>query len=323
MFFFWKSEQKANSAEHAVIFLAHEVLFCCGEFTHEQQKMHMTSFIPMLYSLLSVFIVISALYVLQFISLKMINNSMGWKGQIPFAVVGVPVHELSHSVFCLLCGYRINKLKLFSPDPQSKSLGYVIYTWNVNSPFAIICNFLIGIAPIIFGLILLNFLTVHLHPNGKEIINYINELAYFLDSYSYEGNLTLSFFWEMITSQYKMVIYTVSTGSGWKFWLWLYLVFSISAYMLPSFADLKNGIAGAATIIFISFLLFIAINEILYHIVPPALFYEIKFWFSISHHQLILSIALFFMSIVFFLSILIYLATSIAKYFYKPSSSQA
>lgn len=75
----------------------------------------------------------------------------GWHA-IPFTTgwLGVPVHEGSHLLACLLLGRRVRQVRWFAPDSSSGTLGQV--SWEPGRPpFSWLAALLVGLAPLAFG----------------------------------------------------------------------------------------------------------------------------------------------------------------------------
>jgi hypothetical protein len=113
-------------------------------------------------SLSSFFQLVAILGPLLFLSLLMHYLSLatekisyklfGVKGYLyVFGWLGTSLHELGHAIFALLFGHRITEMKLFKPDKETGTLGYVKHTYNKNNIFHLVGNFFIGIGPILLG----------------------------------------------------------------------------------------------------------------------------------------------------------------------------
>jgi hypothetical protein len=71
--------------------------------------------------------------------------------ELATGIVGTPVHELSHAIMVKMFGMTVVEMALYQPDPQSKSLGYVSYSYRSRSLWHGIGRFFVGIAPLIGG----------------------------------------------------------------------------------------------------------------------------------------------------------------------------
>jgi hypothetical protein len=83
------------------------------------------------------------------------------------------IHELSHALFCIIFGHKIQEMKLFSPENDG-TLGYVNHSYNPKNPYQQIGNFFIGTGPIWGGVLLLYVASYFLLPEG--ILNLTNGL---------------------------------------------------------------------------------------------------------------------------------------------------
>ncbi|WP_166255898.1 hypothetical protein [Marinobacter salicampi] len=71
--------------------------------------------------------------------------------ELSTGLVGVPIHELSHAIVARLFGMKVIELALYRPDPQSRTLGYVNYSYQQGHAWHSIGRFFVGIAPLIGG----------------------------------------------------------------------------------------------------------------------------------------------------------------------------
>jgi len=141
-----------------------------------------------------------------------------------FGIIGVPVHEFSHFIFCLLFGHKVNEVKLFSPNLQTGVLGYVTHSYNKKSIYQSIGQVFISIAPMIVGTFLISLLT--------KLFN--------IDSFSLKA----------VMSNPSLI---------YKYMIFIYIFMCISSHMVWSTQDIKNcfsGIIGTSILIVICILLF-------------------------------------------------------------------
>jgi len=141
--------------------------------------------------------------------------------------IGVPVHELSHALVCILFGMRITRIAFFQPNSATGTLGYVEYRF---SPYSIRHAFgqaLQGIAPllagaVIVGLLLGNWWMFEVPGVGiKPMAIWIGDVA--------AGTLDTA--WTQVKSG------PVGAGA-------VLLAMVISMHAIPSLADIKGGLRG-------------------------------------------------------------------------------
>src|SRR3989344_5835128 len=161
---------------------------------------------------------------------KIYQQTIGWKGILWTAWVGTPFHEFGHYFFAKLFRHKIIKFKLFDPNQETGELGSVDHSFKKTSLYQRIGNFFIGVAPMIFGSIVLILLAYFFLPHGKEINS----------------------------------ILSISALKSWNYWLFLYLSFCIASHLAPSKVDRKGMWSCFLYIIFI--LLLINIFGILFNL---------------------------------------------------------
>lgn len=157
-------------------------------------------------------------------------------------VVGTPIHELSHALMCIIFGHKIVEIKLYQPDSDDGTLGYVNHSFNARNIYHQIGNFFIGVAPIVCGsgvlLLLMYLLVPDVYFEVIAELQFISVLsADFFDPSTYAAYLDL--FWEIISDIFDF------TNSGNIFW-WIFIVLAlmISSHMELSTADIKGSIRG-------------------------------------------------------------------------------
>lgn len=151
-------------------------------------------------------------------------------------IVGVPIHEIGHIVFCLVFFHRINKVSLFSFNTRDGTLGYVRHSFNRRNVWQQIGNFFIGVGPLLFGSAVIILLLMLLMP-------------------SVVSNVIGTNIWQTIAAIFAPANFI-------NFWWWVFIVIatSVALHMSMSWADIKGSLRG---LLFIIPILFVA-NCILY-----------------------------------------------------------
>ncbi|WP_019613985.1 hypothetical protein [Psychromonas ossibalaenae] len=200
---------------------------------------------------LSLFAVLTAvLYLLQRLVFSWMSANLGGRSVYISAVIGTPVHELSHALACIIFAHKIKKIVFFNPDGHG-TLGYVNHSYNSLNPWQVLGNFFIGIAPLFGGLLVVYLLTLFLLPDGDSLLKLLalsgkNSLS----DYSLSAVIELmSSLWIGLLKSYQREPLAVL--------LWFYLSASVSLHLSPSPEDLKGGLSG-----FLCFLLVIVLGHL-------------------------------------------------------------
>jgi hypothetical protein len=197
------------------------------------------------------------LYFLSRFTRKAFSNSGHSKLDIYFTGwIGTPVHEIGHAVFCILFGHRITDIKLYSPNSEDGTLGYVKHSFNSKSFYQRIGGFFIGTGPILFGSFVLFLLIWFCLPNSRQISDIISKTdlsgSGIFDWVKNSGR--------MLTIGMSLLVHIFSPENFKEplFWLFIYLSFCISSHMQLSPPDLKSMFSGILTIL----LIFLLVNGI-------------------------------------------------------------
>ena len=187
---------------------------------------------------LSLLLLITAvLHFVQQLLFRLMPKTLGKKSIAVSAVIGAPVHELSHAFFCLLFGHKIKKIVFFAHDGFT-TLGYVTHSYNNRNPWQVIGNFVIAIAPVLGGIFTIYLLTVLLLPSGKQLFLLFSDNSQkHITEFSLPGVLSIcKGVWLLIQQDYL--------ASPFKLFFWCYLCGSICLHLCPSREDLKGSGAG-------------------------------------------------------------------------------
>ncbi|MFH1366482.1 MAG: M50 family metallopeptidase [Patescibacteria group bacterium] len=137
-----------------------------------------------------------------------------------FVAPGVIVHEFSHALACLLTGAKVTRISLFAPEG-----GFVEHG---RSRFGFFGAALIAMAPI-FGITLFLWLLAYWFGFSFDFqtIEFSSDIL---------GNFKSLFFsaWDLVKSG----------AADWHFWIFVYLVISLSVSLAPSKQDFKNAFLG-------------------------------------------------------------------------------
>ena len=161
------------------------------------------------------------LHLLERLLSARLQSRFGWRGVLLTGWLGVPVHELSHAAVCLLFGHRVERVKLFAPDPRTGQLGAVQHAWDKRNLYQQVGRFFIGVAPLVGGALVLLLLTRLLGPASVAS-----------EPLPADGGALIA------------ALGGHDVAGRWVTWLYLYLCLCVGAHMSPSSTDLRGCLPG-------------------------------------------------------------------------------
>ena len=169
-----------------------------------------------------------------------------------FGWLGTIIHELGHALFCVIFRHKITDMKLFAPDPETGTLGYVQHTYETSSLYQLAGNFFIGIGPILLGTALIYlclYLLLGLNP-FRFVTNTVLPVPII---YSW-GTLTslLQNLWTSLTALVTS-IFSGHAYSTWQLYVYIYLTFTIGSSIILSPSDFKGAFKGLSIILAVIF----------------------------------------------------------------------
>jgi len=185
-------------------------------------------------------------------SIENFQRSFGWKAVSITAIIGVPIHELSHAAICLLFGHKIKKIVLVQKRDESGVLGYVNHAYNPNSIYQQTGNFFIGIAPIFGGIsVIIALMHIIIPQTYSKFMNISmnNLLITKINADAIKG--ILNSYVDLI-----QIIFSANNFANPYFILFLFLAICISSHISLSSADIK----GASKGLFIIFIIILVLN---------------------------------------------------------------
>jgi hypothetical protein len=170
-----------------------------------------------------------------------------------FGWLGTVVHELGHAFFCLIFRHKITAMKLFDPDPETGTLGYVEHTYDSSNIYQLVGNFFIGIGPILLGtalIYILLFLLLGLNP-----FNFVTNVDLAMPHIYSWGILTtiIQTFWTSSTGLISE-IFSGNNLSTWQLYVFIYLAFAIGSSITLSPSDIKGTLKGLSAILILVFI---------------------------------------------------------------------
>ncbi|ELQ8316836.1 hypothetical protein R2571_005722 [Pseudomonas aeruginosa] len=145
-----------------------------------------------------------------------------WSG-----LIGVPVHEASHALVCIVFGMRITRMALYEPNEVTGRMGHVAFRY---SPFSVAHGLgmaLQAVAPLLAGAVLVHFLLAGIKGVEAPVLG-VEPVATWLIGVI---TATLSAAWQMTTSGPLGLLAVV-------------LAMIVSMHAVPSLADIKTGMRG-------------------------------------------------------------------------------
>ena len=191
------------------------------------------------------------IYCLRRIFVNMAGE-LGTAVELATSIVGTPVHESGHAIFCLIFGHKILEFKPYKPNPQDGMLGYVCHVWDKTNWYQKAGNFFIGVAPIILGM---SVMAVALRLLLPDTFNTILESSF----YSGEGmRFTIDF--KGIVSEFI----DVKNFVNYKWWIFIAITACLSFHTDLSGEDVKLSLNG----LWIVLLAWFVVSLVLYIFVP-------------------------------------------------------
>jgi hypothetical protein len=185
-------------------------------------------------------------------SMENFQRSFGWKAVAITAIIGVPIHEMSHAIFCAVFGHKIKKIVLLQKRDGNGVLGYVSHAYNPNSVYQQAGNFFIGIAPIFGGIsVIIALMNIIIPKTYNEFINISMKNFNITEISPVAINGIVNSYIDLIKT-----IFSINNFSNPYFILFLFLAICISAHISLSSADIK----GASSGLIIIFLLILVVN---------------------------------------------------------------
>jgi hypothetical protein len=170
-----------------------------------------------------------------------------------FGWLGTTIHEFGHAILCLIFRHKITTLKLFDPDPETGTLGYVEHTYDSSSIYQSVGNFFIGIGPILIGtsiIYLLLFFLLGLNPFKS-----VNNLS-IMSPHIYSWDVLKQIFQIFWTSSTNLLseVFSWQNLSTWQLYVFIYLAFTIGSSITLSPSDIKGSLKGLSLILILIFI---------------------------------------------------------------------
>lgn len=163
-----------------------------------------------------------------------------------FGWIGTIIHESGHALFCIIFGHRITEIKWFDFNSYDGSFGYVKHSYDPDNLYHRVGNFFIGIGPIILGTLVIYYSSKYLI--GKEIFT---SLAQAIAANSAEASTNIAALGGAILKGIPIIfssLLTLENLTSWKFYLFLYLTFTVGSSIRLSPPDIKGAGSGLATL---------------------------------------------------------------------------
>ncbi len=169
---------------------------------------------------------------------------------------GVAVHELSHAAVAVLFGHKVDNIRLLELNSESGRVGHVTHRYNPGNPYQRVGNLFIGIAPVVIGAAVIMTAAWFLVP----------KIALGLAAKSMTGAKDIPAFFSHALKVLSAALFDGANYHQPKYYIFLYILFSVGSAMTLSQADLSGARSG-----FIVFLVLLFAGNLL-HILYPSIF---------------------------------------------------
>ena len=180
---------------------------------------------------------------------RLATRAIGWKVYYAlFSFWGTMVHELGHAFFNLIFGHKILKIKLTNRDPSQGETAHVAYAYNPRNIFQRIGVFFSAIGPILFGTLVIYVFALLLLGGDEFAPLWSIRLTPTVFS---SGEGVLLYLDKVLGGAFEAFanIFSRTNLGNWKFWVFLYLSFSVGSNISLSPSDLKGAATGSLTLV--------------------------------------------------------------------------
>lgn len=185
-----------------------------------------------------------------------IYRCFGMNGLVFTGLIGTVVHEFSHMLFCLIFRHQIVEFSLFRPYKSRYDgvMGYVNHRCDRSSPYQMVGNFFIGIAPIIVGTGCMILLMRILLPN-EFMASYqtFNRNMVYLSNINSIGD-SLNIYINIVIA----IIHNLNPliGHNWPMYIvFIYIMYSITSHMDLSKEDIINSRSGLFVFVIMTYII--------------------------------------------------------------------
>lgn len=167
----------------------------------------------------------------------------GWKALLVTAWIGTPIHEFSHYLMAVITNHKVVDLKLFKPDSQTGSMGYVHHSYKIDNFYqAVVGNTLIAIAPFFGGAAVIYLISTLIFPEFSLFTRDVPRIYYLTinnalewKSYLLFGKTAYHFFNHLVDTTFSPQML-----HDWKLYFFLFLMLGIANHLSPSASDFQN-----------------------------------------------------------------------------------
>jgi hypothetical protein len=187
------------------------------------------------------------LHQLERITQTLLVSTFGVRAALVTGWLGVPVHEVSHVVSCMVFMHDIEEVQLFTPNEADGTLGLVRHHAPAGNPWAEVGRFFIGVAPLVGGALALFVVARLLLPADA-----LTRLA--AVDLGAAPHATASA-WTGFSrgAAAAASLFRLGHLDEPRFWLFLYLTACIGSHLAPSRADLRGAARGAVALVAVLF----------------------------------------------------------------------
>lgn len=173
---------------------------------------------------------------------RLAGDKFGRIFSIVTGFIGTPIHEMGHALFCLVFRHKILKIRLYQPNSDDGTLGYVNHSYNKRNIYQQIGNFFIGFGPILFGSAVLLIFMFWLVPNIFEVYRNSADFSKIQIADIFHFSVVNDIFVVMKTTTINFFL--SSEPGNWKWWLFIIPACSIAMHMSLSVPDIKSSWVG-------------------------------------------------------------------------------